>query len=156
MTTPFSNCRFRECDLPGQCQDEGKCHHPAVPAANGSVPVAWMTTYECPPTTTVRLLADMSERQHKYVRQHAKSIVPLYAAPVADGAMAEDAARLDFMTDREAWIAWSRDREVCRVFVRDDGGDAVPLLGWGAGKNFHTAREAIDAPIAASAQKGGR
>jgi hypothetical protein len=30
---PFSNCRFKCCDLPGQCRDEGKCHHPAVPAA---------------------------------------------------------------------------------------------------------------------------
>ncbi|WP_369067442.1 hypothetical protein [Burkholderia gladioli] len=26
--TPFSNCRFRNCDLPGQCKAEGKCHHP--------------------------------------------------------------------------------------------------------------------------------
>lgn len=25
---PFSNCQFRECDLPGQCISEGKCHHP--------------------------------------------------------------------------------------------------------------------------------
>lgn len=30
---PFSNCRFKFCDLPGQCRDEGKCHHPAVAAA---------------------------------------------------------------------------------------------------------------------------
>ena len=31
---PFSNCRFQECDLPGQCVGEGKCHHPRmVPAA---------------------------------------------------------------------------------------------------------------------------
>ena len=28
---PFSNCQFRECDLPGQCKGEGKCHHPAAP-----------------------------------------------------------------------------------------------------------------------------
>jgi hypothetical protein len=32
-TPPFSNCRFKECDLPGQCAGEGKCHHPAVAAA---------------------------------------------------------------------------------------------------------------------------
>jgi hypothetical protein len=31
--TPFTNCRFQICDLPGQCKGEGKCHHPAVPAA---------------------------------------------------------------------------------------------------------------------------
>jgi hypothetical protein len=26
--SPFANCQFRECDLPGQCRGEGKCHHP--------------------------------------------------------------------------------------------------------------------------------
>ncbi|MGX6999852.1 hypothetical protein [Caballeronia sp. KNU42] len=26
---PFANCRYRTCDLPGQCRDEGHCHHPA-------------------------------------------------------------------------------------------------------------------------------
>ncbi len=26
---PFANCRYRICDLPGQCRDEGHCHHPA-------------------------------------------------------------------------------------------------------------------------------
>ncbi|MBB5546630.1 hypothetical protein [Paraburkholderia fungorum] len=29
-SSPFSNCRFRECDLPGQCKSEGRCHHPAT------------------------------------------------------------------------------------------------------------------------------
>lgn len=37
--TPFSNCRFQICDLPGQCRGEGKCHHPAVPAATQSAVV---------------------------------------------------------------------------------------------------------------------
>ncbi len=27
---PFQNCRYRICDLPGQCRGEGKCHHPAI------------------------------------------------------------------------------------------------------------------------------
>ena len=27
--TPYSNCQFQICDLPGQCRGEGKCHHPA-------------------------------------------------------------------------------------------------------------------------------
>ena len=27
--TPFNNCQFEICDLPGQCRGEGKCHHPA-------------------------------------------------------------------------------------------------------------------------------
>lgn len=29
---PFDNCRYKLCDLPGQCRSEGKCHHPAAPA----------------------------------------------------------------------------------------------------------------------------
>jgi hypothetical protein len=27
---PFENCQFRECDLPGQCREEGACHHPTA------------------------------------------------------------------------------------------------------------------------------
>jgi hypothetical protein len=34
---PYSNCRFRICDLPGQCKGEGKCHHPAVQQAQEPV-----------------------------------------------------------------------------------------------------------------------
>ena len=26
---PYANCKYRECDLPGQCKGEGRCHHPA-------------------------------------------------------------------------------------------------------------------------------
>jgi hypothetical protein len=29
-TAPFANCQFRECDLPGQCKGEGRCHHPVA------------------------------------------------------------------------------------------------------------------------------
>lgn len=28
MDTPFKNCQFHNCDLVGQCNSEGKCHHP--------------------------------------------------------------------------------------------------------------------------------
>lgn len=31
--TPFANCQFRICDLPGQCKAEGKCHHPRAAVA---------------------------------------------------------------------------------------------------------------------------
>lgn len=39
-SVPFPNCKFRECDLPGQCRGEGRCHHPVsgdrdAPAASG-------------------------------------------------------------------------------------------------------------------------
>jgi hypothetical protein len=27
-TPPFPNCKYRMCDLPGQCISEGGCHHP--------------------------------------------------------------------------------------------------------------------------------
>jgi hypothetical protein len=26
--SPYPNCSFLYCDLPGQCKSEGKCHHP--------------------------------------------------------------------------------------------------------------------------------
>jgi hypothetical protein len=39
-TSPFPNCRFRECDLPGQCRTEGQCHHPALAPAAGNANVA--------------------------------------------------------------------------------------------------------------------
>jgi hypothetical protein len=57
---------------------------------------------------------------------------------------AKDAGRLDWMAERGAWIAWSKDYECCRVFMQTDDGPA-PVLGWGSGKASHTAREAIDA-----------
>lgn len=56
----------------------------------------------------------------------------------------QDAARLDWMASREAWIAWSKDGEICRVFHRDEEGDAVPIMGWSS-PWFDTARAAIDA-----------
>jgi len=34
IKAPFPNCKFRLCDLPGQCIEEGKCHHPVeLPAS---------------------------------------------------------------------------------------------------------------------------
>jgi hypothetical protein len=53
----------------------------SAPDAATEAPVAWATTYECPPKTTVRLLADMSERQRAYVMQHAKTVIAL--VPIA-------------------------------------------------------------------------
>lgn len=60
---------------PGTC---GNCH--AVDEMPGSppvVPVAWATTYECPPTTTIRRLFNMSPRQRDYIMAHAKKVVEL-------------------------------------------------------------------------------
>ncbi len=43
---PYSNCRFRICDLPGQCKGEGKCHHPAVQQAQEPVAIAKDCTFQ--------------------------------------------------------------------------------------------------------------
>lgn len=28
IKSPFAECKFELCDLPGQCRGEGRCHHP--------------------------------------------------------------------------------------------------------------------------------
>jgi len=39
-TPPYSNCKYKFCDLPGQCRSEGKCHHPAPSVAkDGWLPI---------------------------------------------------------------------------------------------------------------------
>jgi hypothetical protein len=53
------------------------CSIPLVTAAPAGEPVAWATTYEVPATTTVRVLADMNERQRAYVLEHAQKVVEL-------------------------------------------------------------------------------
>lgn len=79
------------------------------------------------------------------------------AEPPAGNALTEeakDAARLDFMAEHEAWIGWSKDGESCRVFHRDEDGDVLPMLGWGARHWRNSAREAIDAVIASHIKAG--
>lgn len=71
------------------------------------------------------------------------------AAPSAASSDARDTKRLDFMVRHEAWIAWGKDGESCRVFHRNEEGDAVPMLGWGARHWRHDPREAIDAALSA-------
>ncbi|QGZ42682.1 hypothetical protein IP92_04903 [Pseudoduganella flava] len=82
---------------------------------------------------------------------------PLFTSPAPSAASsdARDAARLDFMSQHEAWIAWCRDGEACRVFVFDEVGNTRPFLGWGAKGAWQlTAREAIDAAMSAAEQGG--
>jgi hypothetical protein len=47
-SSPFSNCKFRECDLPGQCRGEGACHHPrdAAPLDKGASKPAAATAFD--------------------------------------------------------------------------------------------------------------
>jgi Lar family restriction alleviation protein len=63
-------------------------------------------------------------------------------------AEALDAARLDYLAENEVWIAWNREGDACRVFVRNEDGEHLPALGWNC-KWSGTARDAIDAAIAA-------
>lgn len=44
-TPPFDNCRFKFCDLPGQCKGEGKCHHPSIPSHQNSLPDCRLCTF---------------------------------------------------------------------------------------------------------------
>lgn len=55
-----------------------------------------------------------------------------------------DTERLEFMMERGAWIAWSKDGESCRVFHRKEDGDIEPILGWGLGHWRTDPRAAID------------
>jgi len=66
----------------------------------------------------------------------------------------EDAARLDFLASHEAWVAWSKDGEVCRIFHRNEEGDIAPIMGWKC-PWFDNARAAIDAARAALAGREG-
>jgi len=52
--TPYANCRYRICDLPGQCRGEGKCHHPAA-APQAPAP----TGIELPNTPGCQLFIDL-------------------------------------------------------------------------------------------------
>lgn len=64
-------------------------------------------------------------------------------------AVERDAARLDFVSQHQAWIAWTLDSDRCRLFHRTEDGDAEPMMGWSnPGAWCDTAREAIDAAIA--------
>ncbi|WP_233564623.1 hypothetical protein [Achromobacter sp. K91] len=72
-------------------------------------------------------------------------------------ANARDAERLEFLITHGAWVAWSKDHELCRVFHRDEDGDIEPFMGWHRSELAAslTARDAIDKAIAASQQQEG-
>ncbi|CAB3624479.1 hypothetical protein [Achromobacter pestifer] len=75
------------------------------------------------------------------------------SAPAAGDAL--DSERLEFLVTHGAWITWSKDRELCRVFHRDEDGNIEPFMGWGesAQAAAYTARDAIDAAIAQQSQR---
>lgn len=81
---PFANCRFKFCDLPGQCRDEGKCHHPAIPAATDGATVA-LTVLDKPAQvnhtvfrTGVSWATVIGAAQRHYAYRHDASIPKPY------------------------------------------------------------------------------
>ena len=96
-------------------------------------------------------LATVKAAMQDELTKRAMEAAPPAAVTDADK---RDAVRLDFMAQNEAWIAWSKDGESCRVFVRNEDGEHLPIMGWVPDAWAHDARVAIDAAIAASEQKG--
>jgi hypothetical protein len=92
-----------------------------------------------------------NERLKKLIDAMSREAVAHQNAVLATSAAdAMDAERLDFLIQHEAWVAFGKDGESCRVFIRNDAGDAMPILGWGARHWRHNPREAIDSAMAAS------
>lgn len=58
---PFNNCKFKLCDLPGQCRSEGKCHHPVKLESKAEV-------YQCPRCATA-MEADRTAKPLKAEKQ---------------------------------------------------------------------------------------
>ncbi len=107
-----------------------------------------------------RLLEEMRAQRDMALSEHSTTMGMLNEQDraiaerdVLIAEMAADKQRLDFMAEHEAWIAWSRDGETCRVFHRFESGDTEPMIGWN--KPFSSsARAAIDAAILANKETG--
>lgn len=91
-----------------------------------------------------------------WIRDASNTGTPPANATRQSSADAVDAARLDFMAQREAWIAWAKDGESCRVFISNEDGENLPLMGWVPEAWAHDARTAIDKARAAIAAHGGK
>jgi hypothetical protein len=84
-------------------------------------------------------------REEKVVADKLKAYVAKWKAKVGEYT---DTQRLDFLMTYQAWVAWNREGDACRVFVEDEeGGGKAPIVGWGADKWSATGREAIDAAM---------
>jgi|SRR5882672_1631116 len=126
-TAPFANCQFRECDLPGQCKGEGRCHHPVAQIG----PIGGMTDAEINELTqhtlgkwpsfgaqswackvvhavlaraTVRGSEDMRDAErYRQLRTHAGQIGAMLwrHAPWTQESSEENQARLDLCLDEQ-------------------------------------------------------
>ena len=115
-------------------------------------PVAWLPD-GCGPTKDPEIA-----QAWRNLGRNVRPLVYADAAPQASEAV-RDAERLEFLITHGAWVAWSKDHELCRVFHRDEDGDIEPFMGWhrSALAASLTARDAIDKAMAAlSAQPGAQ
>lgn len=80
----------------------------------------------------------------------AEALMPLIQK-ASTAALNGDTGRLDFLVAHRAWVGWSKDREYCAVYRRDDEGYTEPMTGWTP--TYLTPREAIDAAHAAFAAR---
>jgi hypothetical protein len=103
---PFANCRYRICDLPGQCRDEGHCHHPASGERGADArPVA---IYQIRASRFVSDWTDVSSldpRFHDYPKELRRIVYATCdAAPIDSPEFREAVTSLvsDMLT---AWIA---------------------------------------------------
>jgi hypothetical protein len=131
-TAPFSNCKFRECDLPGQCRSEGKCHHPASePKAAEDEP---LTCDFCGAKVDDPWHTSDATRKHLHQCDACHASEPKAPTDVADSAVAKDAARYRWLRRQAVAVNNYATREI----------------GWALrGESFEVA---VDAAIAASAE----
>ena len=103
----------------------------------------WSREQACPEHNLITENAAHAAWQERgrRARSVAQSIAPVSTEQAGD---AEDTARLNFMIEHEAWIAWSRDAESCRVFHHDEEGDTGPIMGWVPEAWSNSPRDAID------------
>ncbi|WP_338509100.1 hypothetical protein [Burkholderia gladioli] len=110
--TPFENCQFRNCDLPGQCKAEGKCHHPraavspatAEPCAHDYVRTDRVCT-ECGEKTAT---ADVTLPYENVLHDLIRKIVPgLDSGDILnDARTAINAVTASTMTDAQIDAVW--------------------------------------------------
>lgn len=91
-------------------------------------------------------------REEKALAEKLKLMVADWKVKMGDYT---DTQRLDFLITYEAWVAWNREGDACRVFAESgaDGGGKAPMVGWGPDKWSPTGRQAIDAAIKAVGAK---
>ncbi|WP_244119442.1 hypothetical protein [Burkholderia gladioli] len=106
--TPFANCQFRICDLPGQCKAEGKCHHPRAAVSPATAEQDPTTDEECPD--------DELAREEAYFRRWPDNDAPATADERAardDGFFAGVCVALQVITAFDQGVMWAELVRAC-------------------------------------------